>query len=589
MKGEIMKRLSNSFCGFVLIVMIALLPSTSAAIPSFPGAEGFGANVTGGRGGRVVTVTNLNDLGPGSFREAVTQMRGPRIIVFAVGGVIETRMVMHFPMGDSNITIAGQTAPGGITISGAEFGSQYATRDITTVKNVIIRHIRVRGVHNDNIGETHGVDAIRFYKATDLMIDHVSASWSCDGIIDITSGARNVTTQWCMFGEACLSQEAGCACSHPEGGHNFGQLFGYGSTDLSIHHNFYGHNSKRNPYMSGGKVDPVMVADIRNLVGYNLFLYIHWCDNIEGNIIGCYFKEGPNSGGDPNGVYIAGSDGTRKAYIHDLHYADNPDCNPKGDPYGGDGCVFFRNVALRYNKYVDLSAPVNTPAVTTHSALEARDMVTAKAGAFPRDSVDRRLVQDMKDGTGDWGKRAAPLETDLMGTPAPTDTDHDGMPDVWETANGLNQNDSSDCSGDHDGDGYTNIEEYINDLAEILINQPTANPTGGVESVYNPDYQYSQAALRKPSAFAAYTGLSVAPNPCRGHSTVEFELPIKSETSLSVYNTLGKKVQAPVRNREIQGKMRVRLNTDTLSPGIYFIKLQTAYHGSALRKLMVVR
>ena len=221
---------------FVCIGILALIPNVYAAdipsIPAFPGAEGYGAMTRGGRGGKVIIVTNLNDSGPGSLREAC-ETEGPRIVVFAVSGTItlEKRLRISNPY----ITIAGQTAPGdGICIR------RYPLSINTS--EVIIRYIRVR--LGDETGDDSDAISGRYHK--NIILDHVSASWSIDETVSIYH-CENVTIQWCLISESLY--DAG----HVKGTHGFGGI--WGSNRSTYHHNLLAHHTSRNPRL-------LLVADI---------------------------------------------------------------------------------------------------------------------------------------------------------------------------------------------------------------------------------------------------------------------------------------------------------------------------------------
>ena len=242
-------------------------------IPAFPGAEGFGANATGGRGGRVIAVTNLNDSGPGSLRAALDE-NGPRTVVFRVSGNIALKSNLKLKNGD--ITIAGQTAPGdGICLQNYGFA-------LSGANNVIIRYLRVRP------GDTADVDLDAFggRDGENIIVDHCSMSWSIDECVSIYSGARNLTVQWCLMSES-LYQSV-----HAKGHHGFGGI--WGGQNASWHHNLLAHHSSRNPRIVGKSVGEQLV-DLRNNVIYN------WGYNstyggdgdVRVNLINNVYKPGP--------------------------------------------------------------------------------------------------------------------------------------------------------------------------------------------------------------------------------------------------------------------------------------------------------
>jgi pectate lyase len=223
-------------CQFLVCAgILALIPSGFAAdipsVPAFPGAEGYGAMTRGGRGGKVIMVTNLNDTGPGSLRDAC-ETEGPRIVVFAVSGTItlESRLRISNPY----ITIAGQTAPGeGICIK------KYPLS--INASEVIIRYIRVR--LGDETGDDTDAISGKHKYPKNIILDHVSASWSVDETVSIYH-CENVTVQWCLVSESMYN------AGHAKGTHGFGGI--WGSNRSTYHHNLLAHHSSRNPRFASG-------------------------------------------------------------------------------------------------------------------------------------------------------------------------------------------------------------------------------------------------------------------------------------------------------------------------------------------------
>jgi hypothetical protein len=409
------------------------------SIPAFPGAEGFGTETPGGRGGKVYVVTTLNWSGPGSLGEALLAT-GPRIIVFRVSGVINVPDGVELTEANSYVTVAGQTSPGGITLTGSPgyFIGNYQTN----FHDAVFRFIRFRGRGN--------YDNIQFNGAHHLVFDHVDFSGGMDESFDITHG-RDVTIQWSTITNSDSSDQ------------NYGSLIAYNPTaNFSIHHNFYAHHANRcapHFHWSGGVPSTGAIVDFRNNVVYNCaFDAIMWTNDasssaegsgIKFNLIGNYFKAGPNT---PSAAYDYRLPAGSQRYESNTIYQ------------GGS----LKNLG-------NLSSPVPVPLVTTQSAAEAFNLVLDRAGAFPRDPMNTRTVAETRNGTGSLGKI-----NDAFLTSAPTppvDSDLDGMPDSWESARGLNPFDPSDAARDRDGDGYTNIEEYINELAASLNpGSPTPPP-----------------------------------------------------------------------------------------------------------------
>jgi len=407
-------------------------------LPAFPGAEGFGAVTKGGRGGRVIKVTNLLAKGKGSL-QAACAAEGPRIIVFAVSGVIEGNIVIEH----GEVSILGQTAPGaGITIAGS-LATRYGARQ--PINDVVVRFLRVRPPAA--YGATG--DALQFSENKRVILDHVSAAWASDETLDIY-GAQDVTVQWCTLEESLTE-------GHPKGRHNFGLISGPNGARVTLHHNLFAHHSRRCPAIANGP------ADVRNNVVYNFRDgFGHENDpNDQGyNVVGNYYKRGPS---DPK-IFPFCFRGTVSYYLRD-NYIDSigliQDPWAEADKLGG----------LRYYAQSGRKAgrEFQVPQVTTHAPDEAYQLVLREAGGLPRDAVTKRIIDEVQTGTGSWGKK--PQQDLLAGlTPgeAAQDTDADGLPDDWETENQFDPQDAAD-SAQKLPSGRTAIERYANERAELLI------------------------------------------------------------------------------------------------------------------------
>ncbi|MEF3306229.1 Ig-like domain-containing protein [Paenibacillus sp. GYB003] len=432
-----------------LIAAALLLPGANAAepaatgmLPAFPGAEGGGMYTSGGRGGDVYEVTNLNDSGPGSLRDAVS--RGNRTVVFRVSGNIDLKSKLIIRV--SNLTLAGQTAPGdGVSIN------HYPV--IVDADNIIIRYMRFR-LGDIPPGEE---DAMSIRKHKNIIIDHCSFTWAIDEVLSPYEN-ENTTVQWSIVGEALHMSK------HKKGRHGFGGLWGAGNS--TYHHNLLIHNASRNARFKGTvREDPTL--DFRNNVIYNWnYQSAYGGDASDLNMINNYFKYGPDTALDKRSR-LHEQTGSRGSLYVAGNYVD------------GDPAVTADNwlgVVLDAGKQVR-SEPVPAAPVTTQTAEEAYELVLNGAGAIlpKRDSVDARLVGDVRNRTG----RQINSQTEVGGwpvlqsAPAPQDSDHDGMPDDWEQARGLNPHDPADRNGDLDGDGYTNLETYLNAIAANGSNNPT--------------------------------------------------------------------------------------------------------------------
>lgn len=421
----------------VAVLVLFISPSLAAEkiVPAFPGAEGFGGNTTGGRGGKVIFVENLNDSGPGSLREAL-ETRGPRYVLFKVSGVIELEKPLEVKRGD--VTIAGQSAPGdGICIK------NYDTR--ISAKNVVVRNIRFRpgdepAAELKERGRNFEPDALTIARqSSDVIVDHCSASWSTDECLTVSGeGITNVTVQWCVISES-LNQGA-----HHKGNHGFGSLIRTNG-NVSYHHNLYAHHRSRCP-RPGTYGDGSILFDFRNNVVFDGNGYSAG-EPTRLNYVGNYIRK-------PNGpAFKIGGDAT--SMFQTANYQE--DAGDKNDDFW---------------QLVPEAKPVNmrdeafeVASVTTDSADEAYEAVLESAGAtLPiRDAVDARVVQEVRDGK----VGLVNSQTEVGGWPAyrsaeaPKDSDSDGMPDEWETEHGLKPN-RADHNGDVDGDGYPNLEEWLN-------------------------------------------------------------------------------------------------------------------------------
>jgi pectate lyase len=421
------------------------------AIPAFPGAEGFGKNAIGGRGGTIYEVTNLSDSGAGSLRAAVTA-NGPRIVVFRVSGTIQ--LLSDLEVSKPYITIAGQTAPGdGICLRDHNF--QIKTSD------VIVRYIRFR-LGDESLQEE---DTVTISSGHNIILDHCSASWSVDETLstDVDSNVMgNLTVQWCM-----ITESLNCSI-HSKGCHGYGSLLrGCYNNGYSFHHNLYAHHMGRSPRpgnYNSYTVDPCgLILDLRNNVFYN------WDGGYSGynddtttvvrmNLINNYYKRGPNSDG--NYAYREKCTYSRAYFSGNMMNGVLPTL-----PWT---LMQFSGFTTPEMSAYRLTAPLTVPEVTTDDANTAYALVLADAGAsFPvRDTVDTRVMSEVANGTGsiiDDEDEVGGWPV-LASTTAPADSDHDGMPDEWELAVCLNPNDPADRNYDRDSDGYTNVEEYINRL-----------------------------------------------------------------------------------------------------------------------------
>jgi hypothetical protein len=428
------------------LFLIGSSVALAADIPAFPGAEGFGANAKGGRGGKVYFVTNLEDYNPkskkeppieGSLRWAVSQS-GPRTVVFKVSGLIELKSALTIT--EPRLTIAGQSAPGdGICLKNYPL--------LIAADDVVVRYLRIRP--GDIVAKE--MDAVSVDECKDVILDHCSASWSVDETLSVTGeGCENVTVQWCIISES-LDESA-----HHKGTHGYGSLI---RTDggISFHHNLYAHHRTRCPRPGTYGKDPGLLLDFRNNVIYNWISPAGYTssDPARINYVGNYLKPGPST---REKAYMFNIGGMATQMFVEANLLDYAKVASKTD------WDWIEHAKPEHQ----LSKPLPVAAVTTDTAAIARDRILESAGASlpKRDAVDRRIVEDLRQGTG----RVINSPKEVGGWPvyssiaAPKDSDQDGMPDAWETKKQLDPEDPRDGNNDRDSDGYTNVEEYLNAL-----------------------------------------------------------------------------------------------------------------------------
>ncbi|MEO9476621.1 MAG: pectate lyase [Cyclobacteriaceae bacterium] len=436
--------MKNSQKLFLGLLLLSCISSGGAQSLAFPGAEGFGKYTTGGRGGEVIVVTNLNDSGDGSLREALRK-KYPRIVVFSVSGIIELESNLDINHGD--LTVAGQSAPGdGIVLK------NYSLK--VKGDNVIIRYIRSR------MGDERAVedDAISVTNNRNVIIDHCSFSWGTDECATFYDN-ENLTVQYCIVSES-LNKSV-----HKKGEHGYGGI--WGGKKASFHHNLFAHHKSRNPRFHGARYHhqpELEVVDFRNNIIYN------WQSNNsyggeEGNhnIVGNYYKAGPGTRSkedkilDPYAPY--GS-----FYLSDNILHGNQEVSQ--DNWTGV------NIAHERTDSIKLEAPIDVVYVPTEKADEAFETVLQHAGAsFCRDAIDKRVIMETRKGVTIYGNGIIDTQSQVGGYPkykskkALTDSDKDGMPDIWEQKKGLNPEIKDDSSFTL-SDDYTNIEIYLNGLVQ---------------------------------------------------------------------------------------------------------------------------
>jgi pectate lyase len=442
--------------------------STPEQAISFPGAEGYGKYATGGRGGKTFIVSNLNDNGTGSFREAA-EAKGKKIIVFAVSGTIhlETKLSIK-----GDVTIAGQTAPGdGICLAD---NAVFLGGD-----NIIVRYIRFRmgdkyqkgGMVDGNGGD----DAFGGTRRKNIIIDHCSMSWSTDEVFSVYAG-DSTTLQWNLISEPLNYSY------HFETGdkdyehHGYGAI--WGGLHMTAHHNLFAHCSNRNPRFNGIRHTPTEFVDYRNNVIYD------WGGNNiyagEGgdyNIINNYFKYGPNTS--KSVKYRIVNPGKNETIGFGKWYVDGNYVDEAADVTKNNwlGIHMGNGGTEEDKKNTVIDKPHDAWPIPTQTAELAYESVLKLVGAsFKRDTLDERIISDVKNRSGKFidvqggFPHGTEFETTvnawpaLKSLPASADSDKDGMPDDWEKKNGLNANDASDAAKISLHKFYTNIEVYLNSL-----------------------------------------------------------------------------------------------------------------------------
>ena len=557
-----MKKKSNILRFALTTMLVACVGTMSAQAPAFPGAEGFGRYTTGGRGGKIIHVTNLNDSGTGSLRWALSQS-GAKTIVFDVGGYIDLKSQLNV---SSNTTIAGQTAPGdGITL-------RYYTLYIGKCNNVIVRFIRCRRSQVKDVND--GADATWGRNSKNIIIDHCSFSWSIDEVASFYDN-KDFTMQWCNITEALANP------GHSKGAHSYGGI--WGGKNASFHHNLIAHVQNRAPRFNGARYNwngydkekyensiQAERVDFRNCVMYN------WgngngCYGGPGggyiNMVNNYYKAGPgtknktrvtqvsvsdasNGGKNPfpgyasryyiNGNYVTAAS-TPENYDWKGVIFDNGLYTINGEKYIADPNHYYgeNQTYVQNTNGVDcirlkLDEPIESGEVTTHNAQIAFDKVVRFGGAsYMRDECDIRYAEEAENGTttfkGAIAKRAGILDVinDPEGTEDPTtasypylrekqqetgfDTDGDGMPDDWEVANGLdpnNPNDAKETTIDSAKEWYTNLEVYLNSLVQYIMVEGNADADDAVVEYY-PAY-YNADGTFVAAINAESTGISEA-------------------------------------------------------------------------------
>jgi hypothetical protein len=537
-----MKKVLYAFC------ILHFTFYTLHSLPAFPGAEGWGAQTPGGRGGKVYVVTNLNESGPGSFNEGY-QATGPRTIVFRVSGVIDVNSSsrsFYLRENHSHLTIAGQTSPGGITLV-ASGSARIVMCYQDSLHDVIFRFLRFRGQSNNE-------DAFTLNPCSNFILDHCDFSGAVDETQDLTH-CRDFTLQWCTI-------------ANSSGGQNYGSLIAYYPTqNISMHHNLWANlGGRAGPAMHWGDTSSSNgppnfgMIDYRNNICYNsgsrdmLDVYhANW--EVHFNVVGNYFKAGPNTS----------SHRTKTA----MDLPTNVRFYETDNVFEEDGIRYTDSLwkTVYGRNPTKVSTPYDLAAVITEPVDTAYESVLNKVGALPRDPMNIRTIGDVRNGTGVHRKDDDPLIQD--GPALPADTDLDGMPDCWESVMGFNINDPSDNNGDHDGDGYTNIEEYINDMALAWVGDMPHNGMleDGCPTAIEANGNHSLKS----------TMVTISPNPFNSNTTIQIDCRLKIvDCRLKIYNINGVLVEdltSKIKNQKSSILNQILWTASGLPAGVYVIQL----------------
>ncbi len=436
-----------SYCLFLCAMLAQYNCATAQQTLAFPGAEGAGRFTTGGRGGIIYTVTNLNDDGPGSLRDGI-QKKGARIIVFAVSGYIHLKS--RLDINNDNITIAGQTAPGGgICLR------QYGLR--INANNVIIRYLRIRpgdDAHTE-------LDALTGMRKKNVIVDHCSLSWATDEVCSLYD-IENLTLQWCIISESLNKS------FHSKGEHGYGGI--WGGMNATFHHNLLAHHTSRNPRLQGSRKKSTPETEQAEIINNVIYNWQHKCmyagEGGRYSICNNYFKAGP-----------ATSKSAAKRLLEP--YAPYSKYFFSGNVLAGNQVVTednFKGVQLNEDsiQHYFIGQYQSISGLQSEEATDALGRVLKQAGAsLKRDAIDERIIDEVRNGIANCGNNGIINTQDEAGgwpeitsAPAPPDSDGDGMPNEWEVRHGLNPHDNIDGNKYTIDSQYTNIEIYLNTISK---------------------------------------------------------------------------------------------------------------------------
>ncbi|MFM7024176.1 MAG: hypothetical protein ACKOXB_14480 [Flavobacteriales bacterium] len=537
-------------------------------LPAFPGAEGFGSKTIGGRGGKIIEVTNLNESGAGSLKEALLTQRS-RTVIFRTGGTIS--LTKDLFIDEPYITIAGQTAPGdGICIRGAAI--RIRTHD------VIIRNLRFRvgdslvGPDPDNRDgltiENSAAETDPSKEPFNIIIDHCSVSWAVDENMSLWYPCHDITIQNCIISEG-LHKSLHSVKPGENPGHSTGLIIGWHNKQISVHHNLFAHNNGRNPNVTFDTETELINNVIYNWGDWEGTILSNF-ENVnfptKSNIIGNYYK--PLQYPTYPITLSQNLKTNNKIYIKNNSSPVLAKMYP--NLYSSDDWWLVDSNNTNFRSYMPAFTPSGISEDDTSMVL---DKVLNNAGAIiPHlDTVDRRAIFSTKNGTG----KIIDNTNQVGGWPqfktgnALSDLDHDGMPDHWEDLHGLNKNLYADANNfDLSPEGYTNIEVYINGLFD----------TSATTKVLD------QSPIRADFTFT---------NPNHAEAHFNFNLPNNSEVGLFIYNLQGILIKTLVNSSLQAGQYQYSWNNTNqdgeLLPGNIYLVLFKNESNWVCKKLVMLR
>lgn len=555
---------------FTLLCQLMCCALYSQSIPAFPGAEGFGASASGGRGGQVIYVTNLNCSGAGSLAAAL-QVVGKKYILFKVSGVIPCAAEVF----QGDVYIAGQTSPSGVIVRGIILDEIYETN--TNAKNVIIRHLRSRPKLGTNLPNQGYVldDGLRLDGASNVIVDHCSFANAVDEAVQI-SNSKNITIQNSQLAETLGEHYAlgGMLINYSEAGHE--------QDNISIHHNVWNRIGGRMPELScesphcrnrtlNFEISNNLFWDQQIQTWYNpctqggdgcrdFHLNLNFVNN---RTIARSTYTGPMASFDllantNNRLFVSGNSMNQYANFTDyqLFYCCN-DFNTNA-PNTNQGAAMH------------LGARHNFPAISYTPSAQLLTYALENVGAFPRDPMDRRLLNPLKNNAiNNQAINGTDYYNDAFLTDpaqnAPIDSDNDGMPDAWETANGLNPN-----VQDHNGtqlskkftgiEGYTNLECYLNELSDKIVGKKNivVDPGGGTT--------ITGVELNADERIAVV----ISPNPTDAGITIHIKGELNQNWRFELVDVAGKTL---MHENDIVEPSRNIYLPRLIASGVYFIKI----------------